>query len=267
MSAAPPAPQLFSLTGKCALVTGASSGLGRHFARVLAQAGARVALAARRTDRLDKLAAEINAAGATALPVSLDVTNPQSVTAAFDAAEAALGKIDILVNNAGVTSVSWFTQTTDVEWRAVLDVNLDGAFRVGREAAKRMAKRNKSTPGSGSGSIINIASVLGLGVLKTVAPYATSKAALIHLTKAMALELARDGIRVNALAPGYVETELNADYLASEGGKRMIARVPLGRVGQVDDLDGALLLLASDAGRYMTGSVIVIDGGQTLAIG
>jgi NAD(P)-dependent dehydrogenase (short-subunit alcohol dehydrogenase family) len=251
----------FPLAGKCALVTGASSGLGRHFAVTLAAAGAAVAVGARRLDRLQALAAEIGAAGGVAHPIVLDVTDATSVVTAFDEAEAALGPLDILINNAGVPSGSWFADTTDEEWRRVLDVNLDGVFRVGREAAKRMIDRRAG------GAIVNIASVLGLGVLKTVAPYATSKAAVIQLTKTMALELARHRIRVNALAPGYIETELNADYLSSDAGLRMIARVPLGRAGQLGDLDGPLLLLVSDAGRYMTGSVIVVDGGQTLAIG
>ena len=250
-----------SLAGKAALVTGASSGLGRHFARVLAGAGAKVAVAARRLDRLEALAAEINATGGTAVPVALDVTDPAAITSAFDAAEAAIGPIDILINNAGVATGTWFTKLTDEDWRAVLDVNLDGVFRVGREAARRMSARKAG------GSIVNIASVLGLGVLKAVAPYATSKAAVIQLTKAMALELARDRIRVNALAPGYIETELNAGYLASDAGRRMIQHIPLGRVGRLEDLDGPLLLLASDAGAYMTGSVIVMDGGQSLSIG
>ena len=254
-------PSPFSLVGKCALVTGASSGLGRHFALTLARAGASVALAARRVDRLQAVAHEITAAGGKAVAVALDVTDPSAIAPAFDAAEAALGPIDVLVNNAGIPAASWVTKTSDAEWRAVLDVNLDGVFRVGREAAVRMTARKAG------GSIINVASVLGLGVLKTVAPYAASKAAVIHLTKAMALELARDRIRVNALAPGYIETELNPDYLASDAGQRMIARVPLARVGRVEDLDGPLLLLASDAGGYMTGSVLVIDGGQTLSIG
>ena len=256
-----PAPVAFSLAGKTALVTGASSGLGEHFARVLAGAGARVAVAARRVDRLERLSRTIAEGGGTALAIALDVTDANSVTAAFDAAEAGVGPIDILVNNAGVADTRFFLKTTDDDWRRVLDVNLDGVFRVGREGARRMAARKAG------GSIINIASVLGLGVLKAVAPYAASKAAVIQLTKAMALELARDRIRVNALAPGYIETELNRDYLASDGGQRMISRVPLGRAGRLDDLDGPLLLLASDAGSYMTGSVIVIDGGQSLAIG
>ena len=251
----------FSLQGKAALVTGASSGLGHHFAPVLARAGATVAIAARRVDRLEALAADIRRQGGTPVAVALDVTDAAQVKAAFDTAEAAIGPIDILVNNAGVATGTWFTKLTDADWRAVLDVNLDGVFRVGREAATRMVARKTG------GSIVNIASVLGLGVLKAVAPYATSKAAVIQLTKAMALELARDNIRVNALAPGYIATELNADYLASDAGRRMIAHVPLARVGRLEDLDGPLLLLASDAGAYMTGSIVVMDGGQSLAIG
>jgi len=251
---------MFSLKGRTALVTGASSGLGRHFAQVLSRAGASVVLAARRLDRLQTLAQEIEREGGKALAVALDVTDPDSVQRAFDAAEA-LGPVTILVNNAGVPSGSFFTKTSEEEWRSVLAVNLDGVFRVGQEAARRMAANRTG------GSIINIASLLGFGVIKGLSTYSATKAAVISLTKSMALELARDNIRVNALAPGYFATEFNEAYLASDAGKRMLARVPMGRAGAVDELDGPLLLLASDAGRFMTGSVITVDGGHLLVMG
>ena len=255
------AEKLFSLEGKAALVTGASSGFGRHFARVLAGAGAKVALAARRLDVLKQLEAEIRGSGGQAAAVAVDVTDRASVAKAFADAEAALGPIAVLVNNAGVPSGSFFTKTTEEEWRAVMSVNLDGVFRVGQEAARRMAANRTG------GSIINIASLLGFGVIKGLSTYSATKAAVISLTKSMALELARDNIRVNALAPGYFATEFNEAYLASDAGKRMLARVPMGRAGAVDELDGPLLLLASGAGRFMTGSVITVDGGHLLVMG
>jgi NAD(P)-dependent dehydrogenase (short-subunit alcohol dehydrogenase family) len=251
----------FDLGGKTALVTEASSGLGRHFARVLAEAGAKVAVAARRLDRLQQVASEIRAVGGSAAAVELDVTNRASIGRAFDAAEAELGPITVLVNNAGVPAGSYFLKMSDSEWRGVMDVNLDGVFRVGQEAARRM-----SANGAG-GSIINIASIAAFAVLKAIAPYAASKAAVVSLTKAMALELARDKIRVNALAPGYFVTELNDAFLTSDAGKRLLSHVPMGRAGSLEELDGALLLLASDAGAFMTGSVITIDGGHLLAMG
>lgn len=250
----------FSLEEKTALVTGASSGLGRHFAKVLARAGARVVVAARRLDRLEALVAEIEAEGGHAAAAALDVTRPDSVQAAFDASEAAFGPVTILVNNAGVPSNTFFTSLTEGDWRQVMDVNLDGVFRVAQEAARRMIRAGEG------GSIVNVSSVLGLGVLKAVAPYAASKAAVIQLTKTMALELSRERIRVNALAPGYVVTELNDAFLASEPGRKLLARVPFGRAAHLTELDGPLLLLASDAGSYMTGSVLVVDGGSLLAM-
>jgi NAD(P)-dependent dehydrogenase (short-subunit alcohol dehydrogenase family) len=252
---------LFSLAGKAALVTGASSGFGRHFAHVLADAGAKVALAARRVDVLRQLETEIRAGGGEAAALAMDVTDRESVARAVAGAEAALGPITILVNNAGIPSGAFFTRTSEEEWRAVMSVNLDGVFRVGQEAARRMAAN-----GTG-GSIINIASLLGFGVIKGLSAYSATKAAVISLTKSMALELARDRIRVNALAPGYFATEFNDAYLASEAGRKMMARVPMGRAGAVDELDGPLLLLASDAGAFMTGSVITVDGGHLLAMG
>jgi NAD(P)-dependent dehydrogenase (short-subunit alcohol dehydrogenase family) len=253
--------ELFSLAGKAALVTGASSGFGRHFARVLSRAGAKVALAARRLEILEQLAAEIRGAGGTAVAVAMDVTDRASVTRAFAAAETALGPITILLNNAGVPSGAFFTRTTEEEWRGVMSVNLDGVFRVGQEGARRMVANRTG------GSIINIASLLGFGVIKGLSTYSATKAAVISLTRSMALELARENIRVNALAPGYFATEFNEAYLASDAGRRMMARVPMGRAGVVEELDGPLLLLASDAGRFMTGSVVTIDGGHLLAMG
>ena len=248
----------FSLAGHTALVTGASSGLGAHFATVLARAGAKVALAARRTDRLEAIAAKITAAAGAAHAVALDVTDAASVTSAFAAAEAALGPVSILINNAGVPSQSTFLQVSGKEWRDTIAVNLDGVFTVGQEAAGRMAKRGQG------GVIINIASILGFANAKTLSPYCASKAAVVSLTKSMALELARERIRVNAIAPGYFSTEINAGYLDTEPGKKMVARVPMRRFGNLPDLDGPLLLLASDAGRFMTGSGITVEGGQLL---
>ena len=255
------AKDLLSLAGKTALVTGASSGFGRHFAGVLAAAGAKVALAARRIDALERVAGEIRAGGGTAAAVAMDVTDRASVERAVAQAEAALGPITILVNNAGIPSGAFFTSTSEEEWRCVMAVNLDGVFRVGQEAARRMAANRAG------GSIINIASLLGFGVIKGLSTYSATKAAVVSLTKSMALELARDRIRVNALAPGYFATEFNDAYLASEAGKRMMARVPMGRAGAVHELDGPLLLLASDAGAFMTGSVVTVDGGHLLAMG
>jgi NAD(P)-dependent dehydrogenase (short-subunit alcohol dehydrogenase family) len=251
----------FFLSGKTAMVTGASSGLGRHFATVLASAGARVIIAARRIDRLDELAEAIRRAGGTAAPVAMDVTDAASVRAAFDAGEAACGPVGVLVNNAGVPSGARFLETTEDEWRAVMAVNLDGVFRVGQEAARRMAGRGQG------GSIVNIASILGYAVMKTLAPYSASKAAVISLTRAMALELARDHIRVNAIAPGYFATEINGDFWQTPAGQRMVKSIPMGRIGDLPELDGPLLLLASDAGAFMTGSILTVDGGHLLASG
>lgn len=248
------------LAGRTALVTGASSGLGAHFARTLAGAGARVGLAARRVERLEALAGDIRAAGGEAQAIALDVARPDGVAAAFDDLEAALGPATIVVNNAGIPSSSRFVEMPEEEWRGVLDVNLDGVFRVGQEAARRM-----KASGSG-GSIINISSVLGLMVLNRLSAYAVSKAAVIQLTKAMALELVRDGIRVNAIAPGYISTEMNDSFLTSDSGQKLLAKVPMARAGHLHELDGPLLLLASDLGTYMTGSTLAVDGGSLLAL-
>jgi NAD(P)-dependent dehydrogenase (short-subunit alcohol dehydrogenase family) len=250
-----------TLTGKVALVTGASSGLGAHFAAVLAEAGARVAVAARRADRLDGLVADIAAAGGKAASIALDVEDQASVEAAMEAVEQRLGPLGILINNAGTAETGPFLDLTEQQWRHQLAVNLDGVVRVGRAAAKAMQRHGKG------GAIINTASISGFLVSKGMAAYGASKAAVIHLTKSMALELAPLGIRVNALAPGYFPTEINQHFLASERGKRMLAQFPMQRAGRLEELDGPLLLLASDAGSYLTGSILVVDGGTLLAAG
>jgi NAD(P)-dependent dehydrogenase (short-subunit alcohol dehydrogenase family) len=246
------------LTGSSALVTGANRGLGSHFAETLARAGADVAIAARRVDTLSPLRDAIAAIGRRVAPVALDVTNAVSVAAAFDQAAAALGDITIVVNNAGIAITKPLLDHTEEDWLRVIDVNLNGAWRVAQTAARHMVRHQRG------GSIVNVASVLGLRVASQVPSYAASKAALIHLTKAMALELARHRIRVNALAPGYVETGMNRDFFASDAGQAMIKRVPQRRIGTPDELDAALLLLASDAGSYMTGSVLTVDGGHVV---
>jgi NAD(P)-dependent dehydrogenase (short-subunit alcohol dehydrogenase family) len=247
-----------TLDGHVALVTGANGGLGAHFAQTLAGAGAKVALAARRIDSLREVAASIAAAGGVSHAIALDVTQRQSVVQAFEDAARALGPITVVVNNAGVAITKPVLDHTDEDWEQVVGVNLTGAWRVAQEAARHMVKHGKG------GSIVNIASVLGLRVSAQVPSYAASKAALIQLTKAMALELARHRIRVNALAPGYVETSINRDFFATEAGQAMIKRIPQRRIGTPADLDGALLLLASDAGAYATGAVIVLDGGHAV---
>lgn len=246
----------FDLQGRIALVTGASSGLGLHFAGALAAAGASVAVAARRTDRLQQAVEAIEAAGGRALAVPADVTELASVRACFAAVEARWGTVDLVVNNAGAAVARPLLEQTEEDWDAVVDTNLKGAWFVAQEGARRMVAAGRP------GAIVNIASITGERVAGGVAPYCASKAGLIHLTRAMALELARHGIRVNALAPGYVETELNRDFLASTAGERLQARIPQRRFGRPEELIGPLLLLASDAGAFMTGSVLAVDGGH-----
>jgi NAD(P)-dependent dehydrogenase (short-subunit alcohol dehydrogenase family) len=245
-----------SLAGRNVFVTGANGGLGSHFAHTLAKAGANVAIAARRIDSLHAVAAAIEGLGRRAEAVALDVTDPASVAAAFDRASSALGAITVVVNNAGVAITKPLLDHTEDDWRQVIEVNLNGAWRVAQAGARHMVRHQQG------GSIVNIASILGLRVSAQVPSYAASKAALIQLTKAMALELARHRIRVNALAPGYVETGINREFFASEAGQALIKRVPQRRIGKPEELDGALLLLASDAGSYTTGAVLAVDGGQ-----
>ncbi|MDQ6434843.1 SDR family oxidoreductase [Mesorhizobium sp. LHD-90] len=242
------------LDGRTALVTGASSGLGRHFAGLLARAGASVVLAARRTDRLEALRAEITAAGGQASAIALDVTDAGSIASAFDDVVP-----DILVNNAGIAHAGKAMDMAAEDWEAVIDTNLTGAFLVAQAAARKMAGRGRG------GSIVNIASITGFRVANQLAAYAASKAGLVHLTKALALEWARHGIRVNALCPGYIVTEINRDFFTTEVGEALVRRIPQRRIGLEQDLDGALLLLASDAGAYITGAALAVDGGHLVS--
>jgi 3-oxoacyl-[acyl-carrier protein] reductase len=251
---------IFDLHGQVALVTGASSGLGVRFAQVLAEHGAAVALVARRAERIAEVQAQIERAGGRAVAVAADVRDRTAMTAAFDAVEQAFGTVTILVNNAGVVTSGRAVALSEEEWRRVLATNLDAVFYWAQEAARRLLAAGKG------GAIVNIASVLGFGVDKGVVAYATAKAGVIQLTKALALELAFKGIRVNAIAPGWIVTELNRDYLASERGATLKREIPIGRFGEARDLDGPLLLLVSDAGRFVTGATIVADGGQMVAL-
>ncbi|MBV9955649.1 MAG: glucose 1-dehydrogenase [Pseudolabrys sp.] len=254
------AAELFNLSGKVALVTGASSGLGQQFARALADNGAAVALVARRADRLADFSAALMKSGAKTLAVQADVTDRAAMLEAFDTVEKALGTVTILVNNAGIAHGGRAVELTPEDWRKMLSTNLDSVFFWAQEAARRMLAANKK------GAIINIASVLGLMVAKGGASYATAKAGVIQLTKALAVELAFKGVRVNAIVPGWFVTEMNDDYLNSEKGAAIKREIPMGRFGNPGDLDGALLLLASDAGAYITGATIVADGGQVIQI-
>ncbi len=250
---------LFSLEGKTALVSGASSGLGAHFAKVLSSAGARVVLAARRVDKLQALVGEIEAAGGRANAVAMDVTSAESVEAAFAQLDDTIDRLDILVNNAGISSApAKFLDLEEETWGGLLDVNLKGAWRVAREAARRMKA-------GGGGAIVNTGSIYSLvtGIMK--ADYNVSKVALAQLTRNMALELARSGIRVNTLCPGYFASPLNADEFETERGRAYIVNLVPQRLGEYHELDGPLLLLASEAGSYINGASLVVDGGSSLA--
>ena len=247
------------LTGKVALVTGASSGLGTRFAKVLAQSGATVALAARRTERLKELRAEIDAEGGEAHVYALDVTDVQSVRACVARVEGDLKKIDILVNNSGVSAQARALEVTEEDYDYVMNTNLKGSFFVAQQVAKVMTDRKTA------GRIINIASVAGMRALSQLSVYCISKAAVIAMTKSMALEWGRHGINVNAICPGYIETELNSAYFASEGGQKLLNMLPRRRLGQPEDLDGLLLLLASDASGFVNGAAIAADDGLSVA--
>lgn len=240
------------LTGRTALVTGASSGFGRHFCHLLAQSGAEVIAAARRTELLDSLVADIAAEGGKARSLRLDVADETQVVEAL----SGLDTLDIAINNAGIAGASRAIDCEGEEWRSIFDVNVHGAFYVAREAARIMRRTGRG------GSIINIASITGFRTALAATAYAPSKAAVIHMTQELAMEWARFGIRVNAIAPGYIETDLNREFLVSPAGEQMRLRIPQRRFGELSDLDGPLLLLASEASAYMTGSVLTVDGGH-----
>ena len=251
---------VFDLTGQRAIVTGASRGLGHHFALTLAQAGAEVVLAARRIDRLETTVKEIERCGGCGVAIQVDVTDGKSVKRCVETTENVVGPISILVNNAGIAVTKPMLEHTEEDWDSVLDTNLKGVWLMAQEVTQRMVHRGQG------GSIINIASVLGERGIAQLPGYCASKGGIINLTRAMAVELAPHGIRVNAIAPGYIETDMNRQFFATQAGQRLIKRIPQRRLGQVKDLDGVLLLLASGASQYMTGSVITIDGGQSASL-
>ena len=250
--------KLFDVSQEIILVTGASQGLGRQFARVLSAHGAAVALAARQVDKLKSLEEEIVGRGGRAASVRMDVTDTASIAKAIDAAEAQLGPLGVLINNAGIAIEKLAIDQTEQDWDAVIGANLKGAYFTATEVARRMIARKQE------GNIVNIASVLGFSVMKFLSPYTISKAGIIQATKAMALEFAPSNVRVNALAPGYIDTEMNHAVWSTPPGERLAKRIPQRRIGDESDLDGAILLLASRASRYMTGSVVTVDGGFLL---
>lgn len=253
------AAELFDLKGRVALVTGASSGLGLRFAEVLAANGASVALVARRIDKLAAAREKIEKAGGKAMAIEADVLDRAQMTHAFDRAEQAFGTVTILINNAGVAHSTRAIDLTADEWSRVTRTNLDAVFFWAQEGARRMLKA------SAQGAIVNIASVLGFGVSKGTIAYATAKAGVIQMTKALGHELAFKGVRVNAIAPGWFVTDINRGYLTGAGAS-LVRDIPVGRFGQDGDLDGALLMLVSDAGAYMAGTTVVVDGGQMVAL-
>lgn len=246
----------YRLDGRIALVTGAGTGLGRGFAETLAAAGATVVLAARRRAKLEESKASVEASGGKAVCLDLDVTDGRSVQSCFEAIAKDVGPLDILVNNAGINRTAFLAELTETDWDAVVDTNLKGVFLVAQAAARAMMEHGKG------GSVINVASILGYRISKTLGPYIAAKSGVVHLTRVMALEWARYRIRVNSIAPGYFQTEINEDFIDSEAGQSMLKQVPMRRVGRIEELRAPLLLLASDAGSYMTGSNVTVDGGH-----
>ncbi len=244
---------LFRLDGKRVLITGASSGFGAHFGHVLAKQGATVILGARRVEKLEETAAAIRAAGGKAETVKLDVSSGTSIAAAF----AAMGKVDVVINNAGINVEASATALTEDEWDSVANTNLKGMWMVSKEAIKQWQADKRP------GNIINIASILGLRVASQLPVYTATKAGAVQLTKSLALDYARYNIRINAICPGYFETDINRDWFQTEPGQKMIKRMPFRRLGNLPELDGPLLLLASDASSYMSGSIVVVDGAHT----
>jgi len=252
---------IFRLDGKHVAITGASSGFGHHFASVLARAGASVSLGARRVDRVEARAAEINESGGKAIGAVLDVTDGASAAAFFDAAEAAFGVVDVLVNNAGIEAgAKTYMMIDEEDWDSVIDTNLKSAWLMSKLFTERLAAH-----GVKGGNIINVSSITDTRTIKGQFPYAVSKGGLTRMTEVLALEAPKYGIRVNALAPGYILTDVSRLLLESDAAPEFMKGIPLRRFGEFDDLDGPLLLLASDASKYMNGSVLVVDGGHICA--
>ena len=251
------------LSGRVAFVTGASSGLGEQFARTLAAAGAGVVLAARRLERLKTLRADIESQGGDAHVVALDVTDPDSIKAAVAHAETEMGAIDILVNNSGVSSTQKLTDVKPEDFDFVMGTNTRGAFFMAQEVAKRMIARSKGeAPGTFTGGrIVNVASMAGLRVLSQIGVYCMSKAAVIHMTKAMALEWGRFGINVNAICPGYIDTEINHHHWQTEAGQKLVQMLPRKRVGKPQDLDAVLMMLCANQSHFVNGAIIAADDG------
>jgi len=254
------------LSGRVAFITGASSGLGAQFAQTLARAGAAVVLASRRVERLKDLRARIEADGGDAHVVELDVTDHDSIKSAVAHAETEVGSLDILINNSGVSTTQRIQDVTEADFDFTFDTNVKGAFFVAQEVGKRMLARARgAAPGTYTGGrIVNIASAAGLRALPQISVYAMSKAAVIHMTRAMAVEWGRFGINVNALCPGYIDTEINHHHWQTEQGKKLVQMLPRKRVGQVQDLDAVLVMLCADQSHFINGSVIAADDGTSI---